>query len=112
MLVNLSEKDLQQLEVLKVSTLDEESKNLISKISGEAKDVEVVEDFISRCKTHKNFLKIFGLVLPIFTSLITGTEDLGKPMPKEDLEEVLDQSSGRMKAFIAESLVLMIKSKR
>ena len=111
MLVNLSEKDLQQLEVLKVSTLDEESKNLISKIC-EAKDVEVVEDFISRCKTHKNFLKIFGLVLPIFTSLITGTEDLGKPMPKEDLEEVLDQSSGRMKAFIAESLVLMIKSKR
>ena len=111
MLVNLSEKDLQQLEVLKVSVLDEESKNLISKIC-EAKDVEVVEDFISRCKTHKNFLKIFGLVLPIFTSLIAGTEDLGKPMPKEDLEEVLDQSSGRMKAFIAESLVLMIKSKR
>ena len=111
MLVNLSEKDLQQLEVLKVSTLDEESKNLISKIC-EAKDVEVVEDFISRCKTHKNFLKIVGLVLPIFTSLITGTEDLGKPMPKEDLEEVLDQSSGRMKAFIAESLVLMIESKR
>ena len=110
MLVNLSKKDLQQLEVLKVSTLDEESKNLISKIC-EAKDVEVVEDFISRCKTHKNFLKIFGLVLPIFTSLITGTEDLGKPMPKEDLEEVLDQSSGRMKAFIAESLVLMMKSK-
>lgn len=110
MLVNLSEKDLQQLEVLKVSTLDEESKNLISKIC-EAKDVEVVEDFISRCKTHKNFLKIFGLVLPIFTILITGTEDLGKPMPKEDLEEVLDQSSGRMKAFIAESLVLMMKSK-
>lgn len=110
MLVNLSEKDLQQLEVLKVSTLDEESKNLISKIC-EAKDVEVVEDFISRCKTHKNFLKIFGLVLPMFTSLITGTEDLGKPMPKEDLEEVLDQSSGRMKAFIAESLVLMMKSK-
>ena len=72
MLVNLSEKDLQQLEVLKVSTLDEESKNLISKIC-EAKDVEVVEDFISRCKTHKNFLKIFGLVLPIFTSLIAGT---------------------------------------
>lgn len=110
MLVNLSKKDLQQLEVLKVSTLDEESKNLISKIC-EAKDVEVVEDFISRCKTHKNFLKIFGLVLPIFTSLIVGTEDLGKPMPKEDLEEVLDQSSGRMKEFIAESLVLMIKNK-
>ena len=110
MLVNLSKKDLQQLEVLKVSTLDEESKNLISKIC-KAKDVEVIEDFISRCKTHKNFLKIFGLVLPIFTSLITGTEDLGKPMPKEDLEEVLDQSSGRMKAFIAESLVLMMKSK-